>query len=54
MEVRDIQVENFGKKTGILRISPARYLQSNGMVEGHIQTVKRILKKAKFDNKDPY
>lgn len=24
------------------------------MVEGHIQTVKRILKKAKFDNKDPY
>lgn len=23
------------------------------MVEGHIQTVKRILKKAKFDNKDP-
>ena len=54
MEVRDIQVENFGKKTRILRISPARYLQSNGMVEGHIQTVKRILKKAKFDNKDPY
>ena len=24
------------------------------MVEGHIQTVKRILKKAKFDNKHPY
>lgn len=32
----------------------ARYLQSNGMVEGHIQTVKRILKKAKFENKDPF
>jgi len=31
-----------------------RYLQSNGMTERAVQTVKMLLKKAKVDGKDPY
>lgn len=30
------------------------YSQSNGKVEQAVQTVKRLMKKSKFDKKDPY
>lgn len=36
------------------KTSSAKHSQSNGMVERHIQTVKRSLKKAEQDNRDPY
>ncbi|KFM57554.1 Transposon Ty3-I Gag-Pol polyprotein, partial [Stegodyphus mimosarum] len=36
------------------RTSSPNYPQSNGMVERHIQTVKRMLEKAVIGNKDPY
>jgi len=36
------------------RMSSPEYPQSNGMAERSIQTVKRMLKKCKVDNKDPY
>ena len=43
-------------KNGILKTttSSPKYLQSNGQVERTIQTLKRILKKAEYENKDPY
>ena len=34
--------------------SSSNYAQSNGQVERTIQTLKRILKKADYENKDPY
>ncbi|KAF5292492.1 hypothetical protein FQR65_LT01636 [Abscondita terminalis] len=34
--------------------STPRYPQSNGFIERHVQTIKRILKKALHDKKDVY
>ena len=36
------------------RTSSPRFPQSNGMVERHLQTVKRMLTKAEHDGRDPY
>ncbi|XP_026826878.1 uncharacterized protein K02A2.6-like [Ooceraea biroi] len=36
------------------KMSSAKHSQSNGMVERHIQTVKKFMKKAEHDNRDPF
>lgn len=37
-----------------IKTSSSRFLQSNEMVKRYLQTVKYILKKADFDNRNPY
>lgn len=50
-----LEFKNFSTQWEFKHItSSARYSQSNGMAERHIQTVKNMLYKAKADNKDPY
>ena len=45
----------FTKEWGIKHItSSPHYPQANGLAEKYVQVVKRIMKKAKADNKDPY
>ena len=49
------QFQNFLKDWEITHIrSSPHYPQSNGLIERHIQTIKKLMKKAKEENKDIY
>ncbi|XP_039300082.1 uncharacterized protein K02A2.6-like [Nilaparvata lugens] len=49
------QFKDFQSKWGFdHELSSPHYPQSNGMVERHIQTVKKMLRKSSVNNKDPY
>ena len=49
------QFQKFSRKWGFEHItSSPGYAQSNGKAENAVKTAKRLLKKAKADNKDPY
>ena len=49
------EFENFAKEYNFIHTtSSPHYPQSNGLAEKCVQTAKKILKKAKLDNQDPY
>ncbi|VDH97222.1 Hypothetical predicted protein [Mytilus galloprovincialis] len=56
--VHNLLVEKFRKFSRLWEFkhdtSSPLYSQSNGKVEQTVQTVKRLMKKSKFDKKDPY
>jgi transposase InsO family protein len=54
-EFANHEFRNFAKEYNFRHVtSLPRYLQSNGMAERAVQTIKNLFRKARDDHKDPY